>query len=67
MEPVDHQSLFKRMEVPQYAYFDLIPVLTSEGILSFLLETLLALREALVFCYLVRPVASMFPFNLRVI
>lgn len=35
-------------KIQHMPYLDLIPVLPGEGILSFLLETLLALRKALV-------------------
>ena len=44
-----HLSVAETMtKIQHMPYLDLIPVLPGEGILSFLLETLLALRKALV-------------------
>jgi hypothetical protein len=45
----DHLSVAETMTKIQYTpYLDLIPVLPGERVLSLLLETLLALRKALV-------------------
>ena len=41
-------SVFVHIRAHQLPYLDLIPILTGEGVHGLLLETLLALRKALV-------------------
>jgi hypothetical protein len=43
------QSLVGTLEASHGTHLDLVPVLTGEGILGFLLETLLSLRKPLIF------------------